>query len=71
MRAATVRRVGVHVATALFLGACGADGPASKAERVVTASPDAMHALTTPDVIARVADVRPAGDGQPWLPVRT
>jgi len=54
-------------AGALLFGACGACGPAPDGEDVVTVSPNAMHALTAPDVVARVVDLQPMGDGRIWL----
>jgi hypothetical protein len=39
----------------------------SDGELVLTVSADAMHALGTPDVVARVVDLQPAGDGRVWV----
>ena len=49
----------------LFLGACGGDAGSDAA--LVTVSPDAMNAVTLPDVVARVVDVQPAADGRVWI----
>lgn len=51
----------------LFLGACGAGGPGADGEGVVTVSPDAMHSLPAPDVVARVVDLQPTTDGRVWV----
>lgn len=61
------RSVGQSILAALLLSACqpGAD-PGDQPDRVVVTL-DEVHAVPTPDVLARIVDVEPAGDGRVWV----
>jgi hypothetical protein len=54
-------------AGALVLAACGAGDSASNGEGAVTVSPEAMHTLAVLDVLTRVVDLQPTGDGRVWV----
>jgi hypothetical protein len=54
-------------AVALFLGACGADGPVPDRNTEVAVSPDSVHTLATLDVVTRVVDLQPTSDGRVWV----
>ena len=55
------------VVGALLFVACGTDAPGPDGESVVTVSPDAVHALATLDLVARVVDIQPTSDGRVWV----
>ncbi len=54
-------------ACGLLLAACGSGGPAGDGEGRVTVSPEAVHVLGAAEVVSRVVDLEPAGDGRVWV----
>lgn len=54
-------------AGALVLGACQPAGPTADLAGVVEVPPDAVHVLATLDVVTRVRDLQPTGDGRVWV----
>lgn len=61
------RAVGQSILVALLLSGCqsGADPGDQPGRDVVTL--DDVHLVPTPDVLARIVDVEPAGDGRVWV----
>ena len=61
------RLVRGSIIAALLLGACQpGEVPDGRADRVVLTSND-VHVVPTPDVLARIVDVVPGGDGSIWV----
>lgn len=54
-------------AAVLLLGGCNGDSAVSAGLPSMTVPATAIHALATPDVVARVVDLQPTEDGRIWL----
>ena len=52
---------------ALLLGACAGGDSGSTDYVELTVSSDDIHTVATPDMVTRVVDLQPAGDGRVWL----
>jgi len=55
------------LAGALLLSACDGGGSGSDGYVELTVSSDAFHTVATPDMVTRVVDLQPTGDGRVWL----